>query len=199
MRTVVKPESLPNPPCTVRIRPVLSPDNYVDQVTKLVKSAKRRLYLQYAYITYSKAAHDGPFRELLDYIADLTHQDDMDVRIIVGSATAQEKVPKLVENGYNEARIRVQSNIHNKAIVVDGEIALVSSANWSGDGVLRNRDAGLIIYDEQIAQYYERVFLDDWNVRARQSIGGPPVRIALADEATPPGMVRMTWDDYFGE
>ncbi len=40
---------------------------------------------------------------------------------------------------------------------------LVSSQNWSGDGFLRNRDAGLIVEDAEIAGYYEAIFLDDWN------------------------------------
>ena len=43
---------------------------------------------------------------------------------------------------------------------------MVSSANWSGDGVLRNRDAGLIIQDKEIAGYYQDVFLADWENRA---------------------------------
>jgi phosphatidylserine/phosphatidylglycerophosphate/cardiolipin synthase-like enzyme len=38
---------------------------------------------------------------------------------------------------------RQQTNIHNKEIIVDGQTLLVSSANWSSDGVLRNREAGL--------------------------------------------------------
>jgi phosphatidylserine/phosphatidylglycerophosphate/cardiolipin synthase-like enzyme len=46
-------------------------------------------------------------------------------------------------------------------------VVLVSSANWSGGGVVRHRDAGLIIHDEEIAGYYQRAFLDDWNNRAK--------------------------------
>lgn len=49
---------------------------------------------------------------------------------------------------------------------MDGKTVLVSSTNWSGDGVLRNRDAGLIIHNEEVAQYYLQVFLDDWDPRA---------------------------------
>jgi phosphatidylserine/phosphatidylglycerophosphate/cardiolipin synthase-like enzyme len=94
---------------------------------------------------------------------------------------------------------RTQRNIHNKGIVVDGKIVLVSSANWSGDGVLRNRDAGLIIHVEDIAGYYQSVFLDDWDNRAKASLDDdPPVLVATDDAETPAGMVRMSWRDYFG-
>ena len=81
----------------------------------------------------------------------------MDVRIIVGSSGAADKIRMLIEPGFNESVFRTQRNIHNKGIVVDGETVLVSSANWSGDGVLRNRDAGLIIQDKEIAGYYQNV------------------------------------------
>jgi phosphatidylserine/phosphatidylglycerophosphate/cardiolipin synthase-like enzyme len=76
---------------------------------------------------------------------------------------------------------------------------LVSSANWSGDGVVRNRDAGLTIHDEKIAGYYQRVFLDDWNNRAKATIEDDvAARIASDGEPVPAGMVRTSWRDYFG-
>ena len=95
---------------------------------------------------------------------------------------------------------RTQRNIHNKGIVVDGKTVLVSSANWSGDGVLRNRDAGLIIQDEEIASYYQSIFLDDWENRAKSDLAddGPVLVAASDDTETPAGMVRMSWRDYFG-
>jgi hypothetical protein len=36
---------------------------------------------------------------------------------------------------------------------------MMGSQNWSGDGVLRNRDASLILYDDDAARYDERIFL----------------------------------------
>ena len=75
----------------------------------------------------------------------------------------------------------------------------MSSANWSGDGVVRNCDAGLIVHDKEIAGYYQRVFLDDWNNHAKATIEDDvAARIASDDEPVPAGMVRMSWRDYFG-
>ena len=77
---------------------------------------------------------------------------------------------------------------------------LVSSQNWSADGFLRNRDAGLIVDQPDVAAYYERVFLDDWERRARGPFtGGLPVLVAREGDPTPPGWVCMTWRDYYGE
>lgn len=182
------------------IQPVLCPDNYIARITELVESAKTSLYLQYSYITWTDRAEDKLFRELLKTIGKLSHKGSFDLRIIVGNNDAPEKVRKLVENGFNEACIRVQSSIHNKAIIVDSKAVLVSSANWSGDGTLRNRDAGLIIYDPEITAYYEAVFLDDWDKRARADFGAALGAIIAEDNApTPPGMVRIGWNDFFEE
>ena len=59
-------------------------------------------------------------------------------------------------------RVKIQKNVHNKGIIVDGATVLVSSQNWSADGTLHNRDAGVIIYHQEAAQYFQQVFLHDW-------------------------------------
>jgi phosphatidylserine/phosphatidylglycerophosphate/cardiolipin synthase-like enzyme len=66
--------------------------------------------------------------------------------------------------------LRIQQRVHNKGIVVDSAVVLVSSQNWSADGVLRNRDAGLILSNAEIAEYFERIFIDDWTQRANQKL-----------------------------
>jgi phosphatidylserine/phosphatidylglycerophosphate/cardiolipin synthase-like enzyme len=193
------PARLPTPPRAVKVRPLLTPDNYVGHIIDLLGSAERSVYLQYAYITYSEEPSDERFTQMLTRLAELSNRAHMDVRIIVGSGDAADKIRKLVQHGFRETAFRVQSNIHNKGIVVDGNKVLVSSANWSGDGVLRNRDAGLLIYDEEIAGYYQNVFIKDWENRAKARLDDdPPVRIAADGEPTPPGMVRMSWQDYYG-
>ena len=194
----VAPKKLPSAGGPVKVQPLLSPDNYATRVTALIKGAKDRLYLQYAYIKWSTATQDKPFREMLEHLGELSWREDFDLRIIVGSSDAAEDVRVLGENGFNEKVFLAQSSIHNKGIVADGKRVLVSSQNWSADGFLRNRDAGLIVDHPEIAAYFEEVFLDDWNKRARPALKQQLTAIlAGPGEATPPGMVRMRWDDYY--
>jgi len=63
------------------------------------------------------------------------------------------------------ANIRLQSNpgVHNKGFVIDSSIVVVSSQNFSPAGVQNNRDAGVIIESAVVAQYFEPIFLSDWN------------------------------------
>jgi len=50
------------------------------------------------------------------------------------------------------------SNIHNKGMIVDNESVLIASINWNENSVIRNREAGIIIENEEMAQYYTEVF-----------------------------------------
>jgi phosphatidylserine/phosphatidylglycerophosphate/cardiolipin synthase-like enzyme len=65
------------------------------------------------------------------------------------------------------ANISLQSNVHNKGFVIDSKAVVVSSQNFSPDGVQYNRDAGVIIENASIAQYFEKIFLSDWNTKAK--------------------------------
>jgi len=197
--TPAAPATLPAVARSFQVRPLLTPDNYRGRVVDLLKSARRSIYLQFAYINYSDKPDDAPFREMLAVLAGASYRPNLDVRIILGSNGAADKIRALVEAGFSEQVFRTQRNIHNKGIVVDGRTVLVSSANWSADGVLRNRDAGLIIDEPEIAGYFQQVFLDDWEMRAKAQLeDDSPVTVAGANESPPPGMVRMSWRDYYG-
>ncbi|CAN5201512.1 hypothetical protein BH10PSE6_BH10PSE6_25810 [soil metagenome] len=194
----VAPKPLPSVARPVQVHPLLSPDNYAKRISELIRSASKSLYLQYSYITWTAAAPDRDFTDILGHLGDLSWRSDFDLKVIVGGEAA--KVRVLAENGWNEAAVHRQSNIHNKGVVADGKRVLISSQNWSGDGFLRNRDAGLIIDDPEIAAYYQKIFLDDWKKRARPALEETAAAIlAPAGAPVPRGMVRMTWRDYHRE
>jgi phosphatidylserine/phosphatidylglycerophosphate/cardiolipin synthase-like enzyme len=66
--------------------------------------------------------------------------------------------------------VRIQANVHNKGMIVDSSIVALGSQNWSADGVIRNRDATLIIYNEEAAKYWQQIFIHDWtNMAAQQA------------------------------
>jgi len=65
------------------------------------------------------------------------------------------------------ANIALQPNVHNKGFVIDSSVVVVSSQNFSPDGIQFNRDAGVIIESAPIAQYFESVFLADWSNKAK--------------------------------
>jgi len=155
----------------VTLQPLLTPDRgrtttmYAENVLALIKSARKRLYIQMQYVHPTLLPADRGFTALVDAVADAVRRK-VDVRVI---CSQYENTPQYVElmheAGLSEV-LRVQDRVHNKGIVVDSKTVLVSSQNWSSAGVLQNRDAGVIIGHAGIAQYFEANFLQDWEDRA---------------------------------
>ncbi|MDI6916748.1 MAG: phospholipase D-like domain-containing protein [Thermoplasmatales archaeon] len=59
--------------------------------------------------------------------------------------------------------IKNLSKIHNKGVIVDGNKTLISSINWGRSAVIENREAGVIIKNRDVAEYFTSAFFYDWN------------------------------------
>lgn len=146
---------------TVRIQPLLTPDNYHAHVKALIDSAQQTFYMQTQYIHPSGHAGDEDHDALIAAVKTLVDKG-LDVRLITSQYQTDAWVEKLANAGVPASVLRRQANVHNKGIVVDGSTVMVSSQNWSADGTLRNRDAGLIIHHAEAADYFQQIFLHDW-------------------------------------
>jgi hypothetical protein len=181
------------------VTPLLTPDNYHEKVLDLINSATSELLIQNQSFNAPKPTHTK-LKELLDAVL-AKQQAGVDVRIIfrvLFPANARENLEKLKEFGFDDEFIRVQKNCHTKGIVVDRQRVLLGSQNWSNDGVSLNRDASLLVEDAPLANYFADIFEHDWKNLARQNIGSEslPIESVSASEATPPGMIRLSWKDY---
>lgn len=185
------------------VQPLLTPDNYSDHILDLISQAKSTLYFQNQYIKINVDESKNPpkFAALVDALRGKI-DDGVDVRIILRDiGDTRPMLEALKANGFDMSKIRLQKSCHNKGIIVDGEIVAVGSHNWSGDGTVYNRDASLILFSRTAAQYFQQIFLYDWNNLARQKVSAESAmpRLALSGEATPEGAFRLPWDSYFGE
>jgi phosphatidylserine/phosphatidylglycerophosphate/cardiolipin synthase-like enzyme len=158
---------------SVKITPLLTPDTlpgggkgqYITAMMQLIAGAKKRLYVQLQYIESSGTT--GVYPPLLQAIADRAAAG-VDVRLIESLDYGEKWAEKMKDTGVDlTANISLQSNVHNKGFVIDSKIVVVSSQNFSPDGVQYNRDAGVIIENAPIAQYFESVFLSDWTTKAK--------------------------------
>jgi hypothetical protein len=153
----------------IKIQPILTPDNYHDHVLPLIQSAQTRFYMQTQYIHPSDKPADQDLADLIDAVIELQHRG-VDVRIILSQFEAQGGwLDKLQATGMDLTSVRIQNAVHNKGIVVDSSTVMLGSQNWSGDGVIRNRDASVIVFDAEAAAYYESIFLHDWTNMASQT------------------------------
>ena len=150
---------------TIKVKPLLTPDDYRKPILELIKSAKQRFYMQTQYIHSVPPAQDKgnpTHMALITAVADLINAG-VDVRVITSEFQDQMWIERLQDAGVDAVEhLRIQPHVHNKGIVVDSQIVVVSSQNWSSLGTGDNRDAGLIIYNAEAARYFEEIFLHDW-------------------------------------
>lgn len=64
------------------------------------------------------------------------------------------------------------SYIHNKGMIVDGNVTLISSINWTQNAVTNNREAALALKSPQVAAYFGQAFNQDWTRSSNSVLGG---------------------------
>jgi phosphatidylserine/phosphatidylglycerophosphate/cardiolipin synthase-like enzyme len=193
----------------LKITPVLSPDNYMDIVPKLLREAKRSLLIEQQYIK----AKQPKIRSLLQAIkAARDENPDLDVRIILGKIFKAGDLPKEEENleileedfalklGKNIRYINTERFVHchNKMVLIDGLGVLSSSQNWSDSAVSENREAGLYLKHSGIAGYFRDIFESDWKSAFKSPSKGVS---GVPETATPQslqrgGFIRVALADY---
>ncbi len=166
----------------VTVQPLLTPDNYLDHVVRLVGSARESLYIQNQSLGLldPRECNEDEFIELWETIK--ARQDSgVDVRMIFRVHFDEDRAravkDRLVKFGFKPECIRAQPVCHTRGVVVDSEAVLVGSHNWTNQGVTANRDASLIFRHREIARYYKRIFLFDWDTLAREPRPAGPASI----------------------
>jgi hypothetical protein len=152
----------------LKVRPLLTPKDYQPHILDLINRTEESFWMQTQYIKASGRPGDEDHDALIAAVAALVAAGK-EVRLITSSYQKPADIEKLMDAGIPSSVLRIQPHVHNKGMIVDHKTVVVSSQNWSADGTLRNRDAGLIIYDcPQAAQYFANVFLHDWANLAAQ-------------------------------
>jgi PLD-like domain len=172
-RTNLKPQTFKNQ--QLRVTPLLTPDKvnndsdvnapgqYMTQMLALINSAQKSLDIQLQYIEVPADDAEGNLRDLLRAVKVLVDKD-VKVRVIQNGEFGEKWAERMLsmEDVDLTPVMRMQPNVHNKGFIVDSKTVVVSSQNWSPSGIFQNRDAGLMIESEAIAEYFGRVFDADW-------------------------------------
>jgi len=153
------------------VQPILTPDNYLEVVLKFLrKKPKRTLYFQNQSLNPVKSP-TPEFKEMMALLAQYSNDPALDVRFIFRNiGPIRKKLESLQAAGFNMEKIHTQAGCHTKGIIVDSETILLGSHNVTNQGVQVNRDASLLIRNNDIAKYYEKVFLHDWEKLSKATI-----------------------------
>jgi len=185
-----------------RVWLVVSPDS-LDGMLALINSANSSIIVQqfYVYPHWGSVKYDtieSAPNPLLEALADKARagvrvrilldstyynmDEDSGVNYLtikyVNSLAANESIP--IQAKAIDLDEKGLSKVHNKGIVIDDKIALVSSINWNENSVMRNREIGLVVAGEA-AGYYARAFASDWGEEEREyGLGFFPAMASLA-------------------
>jgi phosphatidylserine/phosphatidylglycerophosphate/cardiolipin synthase-like enzyme len=56
------------------------------------------------------------------------------------------------------------THLHNKGIIIDDEIVIITSTNFTDTSIMENRECGLVIKNKTVANYFLRIFDTDWHL-----------------------------------
>ena len=144
---------------------MFAPENAEEAIVGLLNSANESIYVQQNYIYLYWGSEINPFVEALVNASNR----GVSVKVIIDAGTvsiSEDAAEYLSAHGVEVrwSNTTYFETTHNKGIIIDEKIVLISSINWSETSVRKNREAGVIVYCEEIAQYYVSVFEWDWNV-----------------------------------
>jgi phosphatidylserine/phosphatidylglycerophosphate/cardiolipin synthase-like enzyme len=148
----------------MNVTPVFSPETSLQAILYLINSAQATLDIQIPYFT--SVGDEGAVDEIIDAIIAAKNRG-VTVRIITEDVKDWEEIEAI----FSEHNIPVVwhdtrwfSANHNKGIIVDGRMVLISSINYSDGSITENREAGVIIENEDVAQYYQEIYDFDWGI-----------------------------------
>ena len=126
-----------------------------DLLTGLIRGAKDRIYVAIYSFTSDRLAE-----------ALIEARRGVDVRVVMGRREANvtgSEYPRLLGAG---VEVRLDANpglMHHKFMVIDGEIVVTGSYNWSAAAEERNDENLVVIRDKGVAGAYEREFERIWS------------------------------------
>jgi phosphatidylserine/phosphatidylglycerophosphate/cardiolipin synthase-like enzyme len=150
---------------------VLTPDNANSRIGEMIDGAKERLYV------YNQSLSD---QAIIDKLIS-AKQRGVDVHVLLGRREPSPDNPNQVEPNKRALDLLqaagVQANymnrnyLHAKGIVADNK-TFIGSQNFTGGGLIRNREVGQIFDDPKLAEQLAQSFLGDEVARTAMDVEG---------------------------
>ncbi|MGZ3650053.1 MAG: phospholipase D-like domain-containing protein [Bdellovibrionota bacterium] len=172
------------------VQQITSPDTSLRGLVSLIDGASRSIDIQ--QMTFDSAWSSGT-NPLIDAITRAAGRG-VRVRVLLNDETvfnhsgnpsksknlptisALNQIPNVMARTANLKAMGVDY-IHNKGMLVDGNITLISSINWDENAIQRNREAAVAITSPGVFAHYEAIFANDWQVSAQPSDVAVSVRV----------------------
>lgn len=156
------------------LSPIFTPDNALDVYLYWIGRANSSIYIQNPYITMFDSSLAWPSASpIVSAIVSAKTRGVSDIKIQVNQAYDSDNVTAYFQSvgipirwmGTSASSTNQSwlSLTHNKLMIIDGNVTLISSINFSGNAFENNRESGMVIQDQKIGQDFTNVFTSDWN------------------------------------
>ena len=141
----------------VKVLPVTD-QQYMDNVLPLVEGAQKSIFIAAFHIKYYES-HPASNANLLVRRLIYAHERGLDVRVVTDEYSTENNAHSILfENGVGVRFDGKERTLHAKLIIIDGEIVVLGSTNFSHYGIDRNMEANVLIHDKEVARYFENIW-----------------------------------------
>ncbi|MFX1517103.1 MAG: phosphatidylserine/phosphatidylglycerophosphate/cardiolipin synthase family protein [Promethearchaeota archaeon] len=183
------------------LSPMFTPDNALDYHKWWIDQANDSIIIQNQYITQfddSVTWSNDPsplVRSLID-----AKQRGVSIRVQVNEDSDSDDVTayflsKGIEvkwMGNSQTSTNWLSDTHNKLVIIDDKVTLLSSINFGENAFTNNREAGMVIQSENVADYYATIFQLDWS-DGEIPPSSPYTEVTTSEETTGPFETPFFW------
>lgn len=140
---------------------VLVDRDYLPEVSGLMSRAQESIHVAMFSANYQTAPEyrDGSANRLLQQLVAARNRG-VEVSVVMDDwPEGNEKSKNYLER--NNVPVRTLSfdgSLHAKLIVIDGEVVIVGSTNWSHHSLDKNHEANVIIKDPRIAERFQAYY-----------------------------------------
>ena len=125
-------------------------------ILPLIKNAKQYIYIPAFVITEKRVTS-----ELIK-----AKNRGVDIKIIadaLNASTKHSKHKELRSSGIHVKAENYAGKMHSKSIIIDDEVVVIGSMNFSNSGEKRNDENIIILKDSKAAKFYKNFFIYQWN------------------------------------
>lgn len=154
------------------LTPIFTPDNALSSHIGWINQANSTIDIQNQYIKFFDSYDDWETNPT-PFVAALLNAKlrGVSIRVQLRDNESNEIEPFLLNKGisvkYMGSLISNTddddwlSNTHNKLMIIDESVILISSINF-GSGFINSREAGIVVQNAQAANYFTSIFENDW-------------------------------------
>ena len=154
------------------LSPIFTPNNALDTYLYWIGQANQSIYIQNPYITkFTNTAWPDASPIVKALMTAKNSQGVTDIKIQINQDADSDNVTGYLQSVGIPVRWMGTSNspdgsyvstTHNKLMIIDNKVVIISSINFSDNAFLNNRESGMVVQDANVANAFNNVFDADW-------------------------------------